>query len=327
MLSYAQKIASTGLVLLMSLCGSGVRAAPPEQAAAMGKAAVLYPVAILPFSQRGETGGDLGKQVSELLFAQLVAHPELLLVEREELKKVLDETELNLSGLVNPAQATQIGQLTGAKVLVTGSVLTIGSKRYLVAKIIGTETSRVLGAKVKGLARDDVDALIEPLAEQVATVITQRADVLVAKPEKPEDRIAAIREKLGKTKRPVLAINVEERHVGRPAIDPAARTELTHFALATGFQVIDAVTGNPVKADVVIHGEGISEFALRRGNLISVRARVEVKATDPKTNRVIAVDRQTVVAVGIAEQVAAKSALQEAAARIAERLLPKLVQL
>ncbi len=325
MFSHPRKTARVVSVWLLFLpCAARLHGAPTG--APPPTPAPLSPVAILQFSQRGVTGGDLGKQVSELLFAELVARPELLLVEREELRNVLDEAELNISGLVNPGQATQIGRLTGAKILVTGSVLTIGSKRYLVAKIIGTETSRVLGASVKGSARGDVDDLIQPLAEQIAAVISQRANLLVAKAEKPADRIAIIREKLGKAKRPVLVVNVRERHVGRPAIDPAAQTELTHLALATGFQVIDSATGNPGKADIVLHGEGVSEFALRRGNLVCVRARLEVKATDSRTNRVIAIDRQTVVAVGIAEQVAAKSALQQAAARIAERLLPKLVQ-
>ena len=41
---------------------------------------------------------------------------------------------------------------------------------------------------------------------------------------------------------------------------------------------------------------------------------------------VIAVDRQTSVAVDIAEHVAAKTALQTGAAELAERLLPKLVK-
>ena len=39
----------------------------------------------------------------------------------------------------------------------------------------------------------------------------------------------------------------------------------------------------------------------------------------------MAVDRQTTVAVDLTEQIAAKNALQEAGAVLAERLLPKLV--
>ena len=77
---------------------------------------------------------------------------------------------------------------------------------------------------------------------------------------------------------------------------------------------------------VLIQGEGFSEFAMRRGNMVSVKARLEVKAIDRATDRVIATDRQTAVVVDLTEEVAGKAALQEAAAQIAERLLPKLAK-
>ncbi len=57
---------------------------------------------------------------------------------------------MNLSGLANPDEATKVGHLTGAKLLVTGSVIEVDKSLYLVAKIIGTETTRVVGASVKG---------------------------------------------------------------------------------------------------------------------------------------------------------------------------------
>jgi hypothetical protein len=50
--------------------------------------------------------------------------------------------------------------------LVTGSVVRADNSLYLVAKIIGTETSRVLGASVKGTARDDLGNLADGLATE-----------------------------------------------------------------------------------------------------------------------------------------------------------------
>jgi hypothetical protein len=52
---------------------------------------------------------------------------------------------------------------------------------------------------------------------------------------------------------------------------------------------------------------------------------VELKAVDRQTGKVIAVDRQTVLAVDLSEQIAGKAALQAAAADLAERMLPKIV--
>ena len=88
---------------------------------------------------------------------------------------------------------------------------------------------------------------------------------------------------------------------------------------------MDADAGGKGRADVYITGEGFSEAAGRVGGLVSVRARVELKAVDRRTGEVIAADRQTALVVDLSEQVAGKAALQAAAADLAERLLPKVV--
>lgn len=286
----------------------------------------VYPIAVLAFQERGPDTQGLGQQVTDLLFAGLAADSELFLVDREDLKKVLDELELNRSGLVKPDEAVQVGHLTGAKVLVTGSVLQAGNSLYLVAKIIGTETSRVLGESAKGNVKDELDQLVEQLAGQVAKTVKHRAGELVAKPVTREDRLAALREKTGKGRRPTVCVDITERHVGQPTIDPAAETEVALFCRELGFEVIDSDDGRKSEADVLLTGEGFSEFASRHGNLISVKARLELKAVDRTTARVLAIDRQTAVAVDLTEQLAGKTALQEAAASLAERLLPKLVK-
>ena len=68
----------------------------------------------------------------------------------------------------------------------------------------------------------------------------------------------------------------------------------------------------------------MSEFAGRRGNLVSVKARVEVKAVDAKTDKVLATDSAVDVEVDLTDQIAGKKAVEKAIAKIAERLLPAL---
>lgn len=285
----------------------------------------IYPAAILPFQERGAGVKGYGPKVGDLLFATLSADANLVLVERGELDKTISEQQLNVSGLVKPDEAAQIGQLTGAKILITGSVTEVDTTIYLVSKLIGTETGRVLGVTVKGKADEDFGPLVEKLGEQIAATIGKQSSKLVAKRVNPADRLAKLKDKLKEGEKPSLSISVTERHVGQPTVDPAAQTEISRFCEETGFTVIDGKKADK-NADVLITGEGFSEMQGRVGNLASVKARVEIKAVDRKTGKVLATDRQTAIAVDLGEQVAGKTALQEAAAQIAERLLPKLVK-
>ncbi|HUY35208.1 MAG TPA: CsgG/HfaB family protein [Pirellulales bacterium] len=286
----------------------------------------VYPAAILAFQERGAGVKGYAAKVGDVLFATLGADDNLVLVEREELDKTISEQQLNVSGLVKADEAAQIGQLTGAKILITGSVTEVDMTIYLVAKLIGTETGRVLGVTVKGKIDEDLGPLVEKLGEQITAAVGKQSSKLVAKRVKIEDRIAKLLKKLKDGEKPTVSINVSERHIGQPTIDPAAQTEISRFCQETGFTVIDSDEKTKRKADVLITGEGFSEMQGRVGNLASVKARVEIKAVDRKTGKVLATDRQTAIAVDLGEQVAGKTALQDAAAQIAERLLPKLLK-
>jgi hypothetical protein len=302
------------LLLLLLILGLPVGSRAAEE---------VLTVAVFDFESKDEAVRDLGPKVSALINALLSAEPQVITVERAELEKVLGEQELGLSGTVAADTAAKVGTLTGAKVLITGRVFRADKELIVVAKVIGTETSRVYGELVKGTASAGISDLAGELAKKIAGTISQKGSTLVAKVITREERVERIKKALKGDGRPSVSVRLPERHFGSPVIDPAAETELGKLLQECGFKVVDDKSTE--KPDVEISGEAFSAYGLRKGNLISCRARIEVKA-HKRNGEMLAVDRQTSVAVDIAEQTAAKTALQNAAMELAERLLPKLVR-
>ncbi len=283
----------------------------------------ILTVAIFDFESKEDAVRDLGPKVATLINASLSAEPQIITVERAELEKILGEHELALSGVVSADTAAKVGHLTGAQILITGRIFRADKELVIVAKVIGTETSRVYGELVKGQAAASITELSNELAKKITATVIQKGDTLLAKVETRSDRVAKIKKALAGEKLPSVLVHIDEQHFGQRVIDPAAQTELNLILKECGFKVLDAQ--GTEKPDIEITGEAFSAYGSRKGNLISCKARVEIKALKQKA-QVLAVDRQTAVAVDIAEQTAAKTALQNAAAEIAERLLPQLVK-
>lgn len=279
-------------------------------------------VAVFDFESKDEAVRDLGPKIATLISANLSAEPDIITVERAELEKVLGEQELGLSGTVNSDTAAKVGQLTGAKVLVTGRAFKVEKETIIVAKIIGTETSRVYGEMVKGTPAVSITDLSSDLAKKIGTTITEKGSNLVAQVETREERVAKIKSAVQGKTLPVVSVKIGERHFGNPVIDPAAETEFGKMLQECGFTLVDDKSTN--KAAIEITGDAFSAYGMRKGNLISCKSRVEIKVRDVASGGIIAADRQTSVAVDIAEQTAAKTALENAAQELAKRILPRL---
>jgi hypothetical protein len=300
------------LLLFALLINLAVRGAATPQ---------IISIAVLDFESKDEAATGLGPKAAALINAQLSGEPDLVLVERAELEKVLSEQELGLSGAVSADTAAKVGHLTGAKILVTGRVFKVENEMIMVAKVIGTETSRVFGEIAKANAGAPITELAEALAKKISATVSQNSDLLIPKVETREEVVEKIRRDVKKDSLPKVSVKITEKHFGQPVIDPAAETELQKILQECGFTIVDDASKE--KADIEISGEAFSAYGMRKGNLISCRSRIEIKVRKPGGD-IIAVDRETSVALDIAEQVAAKTALQRATLTLASRLLPKI---
>ena len=278
----------------------------------------IIPVAVFDFEATDPKLKERGSQMAVLLTTQLSTIDGIATVERQELAKLLSEQELGASGMVDPATAARIGHLTGARVLVTGRLFTVSGETTAALKVMSTETGRVFGATENFSANAPPAGPAAKLGAKVAEILKAKKSLLIAQLVTVDDRIARLKQKLAGRTLPSVTISIPEQHIGPPVIDPAAETEIGLILGQVGFT---RLTGEAAaKADFQISGEAFSEAGIRRGGLVSCRARVEVKAVARESGKAVATDRQTSWAVDTAEHIAAKLALQQAGAELAERI-------
>lgn len=92
-----------------------------------------YPnLAVLPYANKAAVSQELSladaSLVSEFVIEKLLDSERFNVVERDMLMSMMQEYNFNMSGMVNPATAPQIGQLLGAQFFVAGSVTGLSTK-------------------------------------------------------------------------------------------------------------------------------------------------------------------------------------------------------
>ena len=121
-----------------------------------------YPtLAVLPFHKKAAVSADLSLSDEDIVYEfvnkELINSGKFDVIDRVHIKDTLDEQYLNMTGMFNPAQTAQIGQLLGAQYLVVGSITGLSSRKksnvgggtfeviaHVYGQIIEVETGRVM---------------------------------------------------------------------------------------------------------------------------------------------------------------------------------------
>lgn len=87
----------------------------------------------------------LSKGIADMLIGELAANPNIRVVERDQIEKVLKEQSLSTEGKVDNESAVKVGKLVGAHYMVTGGFVTDRSGRMrFTARVFNTETSLIV---------------------------------------------------------------------------------------------------------------------------------------------------------------------------------------
>ncbi len=297
---------------------------------------ILLTVALLPLEAVQTEDRAVAVHVTTVLYAALSKEKGLQLVERERLDEILREQAATLSGLTSEDRGVRVGQLVAAKIVIVGRVARVGEQVLMTARAMGTETGRLL-VETEAIAPAQVGDGAKRLGTRLSATLAKRGSELVAPPDKRSDPIEEVRRALRGKTLPRVTVVVTERFTGAEAVDPAVETELLYALQRCGFEVVDAAKVRQAAGgkaewwlhagemiDVVIIGEAILERATNFNNLVSGRARVELKSLDTKTGKGLAVARLTKSAVDVSPAAAAKSAAQHATQQLLRDFLTEM---
>lgn len=132
-------------------------------------------LAVFPFTNGGSFGPDkedlaaLEVGIQQMLLTELAQNPALRVVERSQLRALLEEQDLVRAGHVDPSTAARIGRLVGARYVVTGAFMDVYGAFRLDGRIVDVETGEILKTEE---VRDRKENIYQMLVD-MATRITE----------------------------------------------------------------------------------------------------------------------------------------------------------
>lgn len=141
---------------------------------AVAQAADTRPgLAVFPFTNGGSFGANaedlaaLEVGVQQMLLTELSQNPQLRIVERSQLRAILDEQNLVREGAVDPNTAARIGRLVGARYIVTGVFMDIGGTFRMDGRIVNVETGEIMRTVEVRDRRENLYQLLVDLATRI----------------------------------------------------------------------------------------------------------------------------------------------------------------
>ncbi len=105
-------------------------------------------IAVVDFQMQGERfeTSDMGRIVAEWLITCLVETGRFDVIERRLIEKVIEEQKVGASGLISAEGAAEVGKMLGAKNIITGTVLSLGKRFEINARLISVEEGSIITA-------------------------------------------------------------------------------------------------------------------------------------------------------------------------------------
>jgi TolB-like protein len=130
-------------------------------------------IAVMPFADGGSFGQDkedfeaLTIGVQQMLITELAVNSQLRIVDRGQLRQIMEEQDLGASGRVDEQTAARIGKIVGAKYMVLGGFVDFYGEMRFDTRIVNVETSELEKAHYVRGDRAEMFSLVVQLADGI----------------------------------------------------------------------------------------------------------------------------------------------------------------
>jgi TolB-like protein len=141
-------------------------------------------IAVADFTDLQGNTTELGRFLAEELSADLAEEGKGFdVVDRNNLKNILTEHKLSMSGLVDPRTVKEVGRITGLDAIVTGTVTIFSDSVRVSARVTATDTAKVIVVAKGDITR--TKAIEELLAKGIDISATPGGQQAATPPPKP----------------------------------------------------------------------------------------------------------------------------------------------
>jgi len=125
----------------------------------------------------------LGSYIADKLTIQLATTHQVQLVDRKAMHYVLREQELQLSSTVDPQSAVSMGRMSGAELIVYGTISELANSIEITLRVVDVELGTVIGGASAKIPKSDesldlIGVIVKEKTKQQALVEQYRASVV-----------------------------------------------------------------------------------------------------------------------------------------------------
>ena len=263
-----------------------------------------------------------------LLFSELAARPEMILVEREDLDAAFAEFRLPASAATSSTGAVLVGRWSGAGVVIAPRAVARGPGLTVAARILGVDTGLVLVADTSMESGDHFASGARELAAKIATLVQEKHARLLPPPFDESTQLEALRTILNNGAPPTVSLAIRETRGAGPATsavaNPVIAEELARIWQALGGRLSLENNEGQDSAALLLRIEARAWPGPRHGDFSSGRAQIALVAVDRSSGRELLTDHQTEIALESSEALALELAQRRAIRALGFRLLRAL---